>query len=265
MNESQTLTELLKNGSPLVAMLAPSFPIVFNPKTIVGQLKRAGFQQVVEISVGAKRTNEMIIEALKKDETSRFIASPCPNIVRMIRTKFPEAVKYLALSADSPMVATTRIVIEKFSGKRPVFIGPCLVKRLEAAQDYPELNILCITYRDLQQIFADLKIEEEERDKNVAFDLSGEETRLYPISGGLAQSSGVRDLLSDDDIEVVSGAKNAEEAVKRFLDSDHLRLLDILFCEGGCISGPGIDSPLTLEERRKKVTDYWNRQVGQLP
>lgn len=262
MNESQTLTELLKNSSSLVAMLAPSFPIVFNPKTIVGQLRRAGFQQVVEISVGAKRTNEMIIEALKKDETSRFIASPCPNIVRMIRTKFPQAVKYLATAVDSPMVATARLVAEKFVGKRPVFIGPCLVKRLEAGEDFPELNILCITYRDLQQIFADLKIEEEEEDKNIAFDLTGEETRLYPISGGLAQSSGVRDLLSDDDIEVVSGGKNIEQAVKRFLDSDHIRLLDILFCDGGCVSGPGIASSLTLDERRKKVTDYWNRQIG---
>jgi len=259
MNESQILSELLKKGEPMVAMLAPSFPIIFNPETIVGQLKRAGFQQVIEISVGAKHTNEMVIATLKKDDTTRFITSPCPNIVRIIRTKFPEAIKYLTSNVDSPMVATTRQVIEKFPDKRPIFIGPCLVKRLEASEDHPELNILCVTYKDLQQIFIDLKIEAKATDKNNTFDLIEKTTRLYPVSGGLAQSSGVRDLLSEDDIEVVSGRKNIEEAIKRFLNSDHLRLLDILFCEGGCISGPGIVSPLTIEERRKKVIDYWNK------
>jgi iron only hydrogenase large subunit-like protein len=259
MNENQTLLELLKNGSPLVAMLAPSFPIIFNSNVIVGQLKRAGFQHVVEVSAGALRTNEMTIAALKEDATTRFITSPCPNIVRMIRAKFPEATKYLATNTDSPMVATAKKVIENFPGKRPVFIGPCFVKRLEAAEDHPELNILCVTYKDLQQIFTDLIIGEEVTDINTTFDLIGGETRLYPISGGLTQSSGARDILSDDDIEVVSGGKNAEEAIKRFLISDHLRLLDILFCEGGCVSGPGIVSPLTIEERRKKVTDYWNK------
>lgn len=260
MNDSQNLSELLKNGHPLVAMLAPSFPIIFNPETIVGQLRRAGFQKVIEVSMGAKHTNEMVINALKENETSRYITSPCPNIVRMIRTRFPQAVKYLTTFIDSPMAATAREVIENFPEIRPVFIGPCLVKRLEAAQDCPQFNILCVTYKDLQQLFTDLKISEEEADKNVPFDLTGDVTRLYPISGGLTQSSGAREILSEDDIEVISGSKNFEKAIGRFLKSDHLRLLDILFCEGGCISGPGIVSSLTLEERRKKITDYWNKQ-----
>ncbi len=260
MTEIQTLVELLKNGQPLVAMLAPSFPIMFNSKTIAGQLKRAGFQYVVEVSVGAMRTNEMTIDALKTDETSRFITSPCPNIVRMVRARFPEAVKYLSLEVDSPMVATARKVISQFPTSRPVFIGPCLVKRLEATQDYPDLNILCVTYKDLKQIFTSLNIKEEKVDIGTTFDLAGGVTRLYPVSGGLTQSSGARDLLSEDDIEVVSGEKNVQEAIKRFIDSDHIRLLDILFCEGGCISGQGIDSSLSLENRRKKVVDYWNNK-----
>jgi len=32
--------------------------------------------------------------------------------------------------------------------------------------------------------------------------------------------------------------------------------LDILFCEGGCIGGPGIKSTLNTEERKKKILDY---------
>lgn len=260
MNDEQNLLELLKTGKSLTAMLAPSFPIVFNPETIAGQLKRAGFQKVVEVSTGAKHTNKMLIKALIKDKTSRFITSPCPNIVRMIRTRFPEAVKYLTTSIDSPMAATAREVRENFPVTRPVFIGPCLVKKLEAAEDCPELNIFAVTFKDLQKLFIDLNISEKEADRNFPFDLTGDFTRLFPISGGLTQSSGARDILSEDDIEVVSGGKNFENAIIRFLNSDHIRLLDILFCEGGCINGPGIDSPLTLEERREKISDYWNKQ-----
>lgn len=258
-DESQILLDLLKNNQPLVAMLAPSFPIVFNPEKIVGQLKRIGFQQIVEVSVGAKKTNEMVIAALKDNPKARFITSPCPNIVRLIRNKFPQAEGYLTTTIDSPMVATTKMVKKIFPNKRPVFIGPCLAKKLEAKEDHPELNILCVTYKDIQQIFTELGIEEKESDGEFHFDLAAVETKLFPISGGLVQSSGARDLLAEEDIEVVSGGKNIDSAIKRFLESNHIRLLDILFCDGGCISGPGIVSTLTVEERRKKIVDYWNK------
>jgi iron only hydrogenase large subunit-like protein len=258
--DDQKPKDIIKSGQSLVAMLAPSFPIVFNPKTIVGQLKRAGFAEVVEVSMGAKKTNEEVLAKLNENVENRVITNPCPNIVRMIRSKFPEAINYLPISVDSPMAATAKLVKDKFPESRPVFIGPCLVKRLEAAEDRPELNILCVTFKDVQQLLIDLNIGEEIDDEKNTFSMVEENTRLYPVSGGLTQSSGARDLLSEDDIGVVSGAKNAMEAIQRFLDSDHIRLLDILFCEGGCINGPGIVSPLTMEQRRKKITDYWGNK-----
>jgi len=260
MTDSQNLNDLLKDKKPMVAMLAPSFPIIFNPKTIYSQLKRAGFENVVEVSVGANQTNVEIISELKNNVQSRFITSPCPNIVRIIRTKYPQALKYLAMNVNSPMIATAKIIKEKFPQKQPVFIGPCLVKRLEAAEDHPELNILCVTYKEIQQLFIDLNIKDNLLDNNNnSFDLTDENTRLYPISGGLAQSSGARELLNEDAIEVVSGPQNIDNAIKKFLASDHIRLLDILFCDGGCISGPGINSPLTIDDKRKKIIDYWNK------
>jgi len=259
MDEFQVLLDLLKSNEPLVAMLAPSFPIDFDPKKIVSQLKSVGFQHVVEVSAGAIKTNEMVIAALNDNPKARFITSPCPNIVRLIRNKYPEAQKYLTTSADSPMTATAKLVREKFPNTKPVFVGPCLVKKLEAKEDHPELDILCVTYRDIQQIFSEQKIELKESGKELNFDLVATETRLYPISGGLVQSSNARDLLAEEDIEVVSGAKNIDAAIQRFLESDHIRLLDILFCDGGCISGPGIVSSLTTDERRKKVIDFWHK------
>ena len=259
MTDSELLWEILLSEQNVVAMVAPSFPIIFNPETIGGQLRQAGFAEVVEVASGARQTNEMLIKKLANNKTLRLITSPCPNIVRMIKTRFPEAAKYLSSDVDSPMIATAKKVRTTFPGKKPVFIGPCLVKRLEAAEEHPELEILCVTFKDIQQIFEKLHITEESVGKDIPFGLSDAKTRLYPISGGLTQSSEIRALLSDDEIEVVSGAKNDEEAIQRFINSDRIRLLDILFCDGGCINGPGIASQLNLEARRKKVTDYWNK------
>ena len=54
MNEIATLIELLEKKEKLVAMLAPSFPIVFEYPKIITMLKKLGFSYVVEVAVGAK-------------------------------------------------------------------------------------------------------------------------------------------------------------------------------------------------------------------
>ncbi|NCO89162.1 hypothetical protein GW881_04575 [Candidatus Roizmanbacteria bacterium] len=46
-DEVNMLTELIKNKSKLVAMLAPSFPIVYQYPQIVTRLKQLGFSYVV--------------------------------------------------------------------------------------------------------------------------------------------------------------------------------------------------------------------------
>jgi len=256
MSDSDKLIDLLKNKSKLVAMLAPSFPIMYDYPKIVNQLKNIGFEKVVEVSVGAKETNRQLIEFIKTHPKTRLITSPCASFVRFIKTKHREFLPYLASDVDSPMVATTKIVKEKCPGFQPVFIGPCVVKKLEASQDHPELNILVLTYKELEEVFKLLNINYQSLAVGVDFDLSESSTRLYPTDGGLTDSSGVRDLLGDDAVRVVSGWKNCESALMEFQNNPKIRLLDILFCEGGCINGPGIASKLSINDRKKKITDY---------
>ncbi len=114
MKETDQLINLLNKKTKLAAMLAPSFPIVFQYPNIIGKLKRTGFIYVAEVSAGAIKTNEAVIKALIVNPKKRFITSPCASFVRFIRTKYPQLEKYLAYSADSPMVATVKIVKEKW-------------------------------------------------------------------------------------------------------------------------------------------------------
>ena len=256
MTDEEQLKILLEKKEHLVAMVAPSFPIMYGYPEIVTKLKALGFEYVVEVSVGAKKTNESVIKILKENPNSRFITSPCASFVRYVRTKHPEFLKYLAFQADSPMVATAKIVHEKYPNYKPVFIGPCIVKKLEASEDYPELNMLVLTYKEIEKILSEKNLSALPVNPLDTFDLAERSTRIYPFDGGLTDSSGIRSVLKDDEIRIISGYKNCEATLSEFETNKKIRFVDILFCEGGCINGPGIISSLPVEERKKKVLEY---------
>lgn len=253
--ETSHLIELLSLKKELTAMLAPSFPIVFSYPGIVGKLRRLGFSHIAEVAVGAKETNKSLMAILNKDLKAKLITSPCASLARIIKTKYPHLVKYLA-TIHSPMVYTARITKEKWPESKTVFIGPCPVKKLEA-KDYPELDILVLTFKELQEVFQHFDLKDEKTDQNSSFDLEATATRLYPISGGLSQSNNFEALLTEDQYQVVSGWQNCAKALDGFEKNTLLKVLDILYCDGGCINGLGIDSSLNIDERRKKIIDFW--------
>ncbi|MEI7990567.1 MAG: [Fe-Fe] hydrogenase large subunit C-terminal domain-containing protein [Chloroflexota bacterium] len=261
MTEAKLLIDLIDNKEKLVAMLAPSFPVVFPYPAIITMLRKLGFGYIVELAVGAKKTNEQLLELLQSDPNARFITSPCPTVVRMVKKIMPQYTKYFTYNVDSPMVATAKIVREKFPDFKPVFIGPCVMKKLEAKEDVPELNILVLTYAELQEVFDHYQILEQSNPDD-HFDISEPGmTMMYPVDGGLSHSSGMTNQLSSTDkVKIVSGGKNIE-AIKEFDSNPQIRLLDILNCPGGCIGGPGIRSSLSTEERKKKILDYYTSRA----
>ncbi len=261
MDEVNQLIELLTKKEKLTAMLAPSFPIVFNYPSIITMLKKLGFSYTIEVAVGAKKTNEELLSLLQANPTARYITSPCPTIVRMVKKTMPQYAKYFTHNVDSPMAATAKIVREKFPESKPVFIGPCVLKKMEAKEDIPELNIVVITYKELQDIFNRFAIKEETNPED-HFDI-GEPgmTRLYALDGGLSHSSGLTKQLKPEQIKIVSGVQNNIAAIKEFEANPAIKLLDILNCPGGCIGGPGIVSSLNTMERAKKIGEYIKKQA----
>lgn len=255
--EANKLLELLEKKQKMAAMLAPSFPVMFEYPEIAGMLRRLGFKLLVEVARGAEETNKQLLALLKLHPDRKYITNPCPTVVRLIRNKYPGLLKNLA-PIDSPMEATAKIVARKYPKYKKVFIGPCLMKKFEAAEDCPEQDILVITFKDLQDIFAVKKIKPRFTDYFSSFDITAKKTRLYPISGGLAQSSGIIKKFTDPEYDVISGPINCQKALDNFIGNYDLKILDILNCDGGCIAGPGIVSDEPIETRRQKVIDYWH-------
>lgn len=254
--ELQKLLELLEKKAKMTAMLAPSFLVDFSYPEIIGQLRRLGFKYVVEVARGARETNRELLELMKANPQQRYITAPCPTIVRLIRHKYPHLKQYLA-AVGSPMAQTAKIVLAEYPDTKPVFIGPCPAKKIEAQEDCPDLGILVLTYQELKKVFELKGLEDDSRDTQAVFDMAEQGTRLYPLSGGLAQSCGFNKLLIDEEYDVVSGLEKAEEFLNNFPERKNLRVLDILFCDGGCIGGPGMTSSLSVEERRNKIIKHW--------
>lgn len=255
--EVEELYKALKNHENIVGMLAPSFPIDFSYPEILQKLKKIGFSNFIEVAVGAIATNAQIQTLLEESSSARYITSPCPTMVRMIKNKYPHLVKYLS-PIDSPMIASAKIVRKQYPNSRPVFIGPCIVKKLEASEDFPDLNIIVLTYKELNEVLENEKIEPDKNDV-VDFDLAADNTRLYSLSGGLAHSAGLQKVFTDEQINIISGIQNIEKALNEFENDTKIRFLDILFCDGGCVNGPGIISSKSLDQRRQKIVNYWTK------
>lgn len=260
MLDVEIVADLLAKKQPMAAMVAPSFPVMYRYPDIIGRLRRLGFGVVVEVAAGAAKTNEALIAAFSERPTARFITSPCPSFVRLVRKKFPHLLPFVAISIDSPMAATARMMRTKYPDHRPVFIGPCFAKRMEAKEEHPDLGIVVITFVELGALLVRFGIRSEPGDNANKFDNVVPNTRMYPTDGGLTDSSGVRGLLSDREIRVVSGWKQCEAALMEFEHDPTIRLLDILFCEGGCINGPGIASPLSTAQRKGNIEAFYREK-----
>jgi iron only hydrogenase large subunit-like protein len=256
MNDADKLINMIGTKTKLVAMLAPSFPIMYDYPAIIGKLRSIGFSYVVEVTAGAKMTNEQVGNLLKTHPNTRYITSPCASFVQMVMTRYPDLVGYLMLQTDSPMINTAKLVRERYPGHTPVFIGPCVVKKLEASQRYPELSVMVLTYRELNNVFAHFTIRDSTDASRERFDVAEASTRMYPTDGGLTESSGIKDMLPEGAIRIVSGYKNCDAALAEFKTNEEIRFLDILYCPGGCINGPGVASTLTTEQRKQKIHAY---------
>jgi len=249
--------ELLKGKKKLIAMLAPSFVIDFEYSDIVILLKKMGFDKVSELTFGAHIINKYYHEIIKKNPDKMFISTACPVVAMMIKSQYPQYAGNL-MPVVSPMAATARILDKNYPNHDIVFISPCQAKK-EEAKIYGELIDAVITFKELKQLIEyakENKMIKPKKIKSHLFDrFYADYTKIYPLSGGLSKTMHKKDLLKESEVIVLEGPIEMQKLLSSKIPK-HIRFLDILFCKGGCIGGPGVDSQEPIEARRAKVMDY---------
>jgi len=257
----QEKIDLIKNNEA-VAMLAPTFVIDFKYPNIIGMLKHLGFKEVTELTFGARMVNWAYANYIKEHpDQELFIATPCPTVVAMVQTQYPEFVKFL-MPIVSPMVAMAK-VHKKFNPNcKVVFISPCWAKENVEAPKYKEFIDEVITLKELKEIFEQEKIKEEDFTKDYYFDsFIREYTKIYPISGGLASTSHIQKLFNEGEILITDGVENIKKAFEEIKNKTKpYKFLDLLNCDGGCIGGPAINNKdLSTEKKKEIILEYTSR------
>ncbi len=259
MNNKNDITKIekaLKNKKQkIAAMLAPSFVSEFKYPQIISQLRKLGFNNLVELTFGAKMINREYHKILEKSN-SLVIASVCPGIVESIKNN-PELKSYNKniIPVNSPMIATAKICKKIYPKHKICFISPCHFKKIEAQNC--ECVDYVIDYNQLKQLFTKYNIKPS-KEKDQFDKLYNDYTKIYPLSGGLSKTAHLKGILKKDQTKTIDRWKDVEKFLKEYKAGKNksIRFLDVTFCKGGCIGGPCTNQKLSIAKKKQLVLKY---------
>ena len=238
------LKQMHETDNKVVALLAPAVIGQFpgDIKNLISALKKAGFDEVVEVAVGADITTQKeAAEFIERQEAGAKLmtTSCCPAYYRAAKVHIPEIQPFVS-HTKTPMYYTAEMVKKEDPNCKAVFIGPCLAKRVEAEYD-PNVDYV-LTFEEVGAIFVAKHINVEECEAMEFSKLSRAQGRQFPISGGVAGA--VASLIGDKADyrpEKIDGlSKENIKLLKRYATKGcENNMLEVMCCEGGCISGPG--------------------------
>ncbi len=227
----------------MAALYAPALLGQFdaNAERIAAALRKLGFSEVVEVASGADETarleaEEFVERMAAGDEL--MTNSCCPAWKLAIEKRLPNMQKYIS-HTKTPLQITAARTKERIPDAFTVFIGPCLAKRWEAAED--ENVDAVLSFDELGSILVAAGIDVEEQEGEELDCAGGPCGRRFPISGGVTAAIAAN---LPENAELVSRQING-------LDQKTLKLLqmmpkarsganflEVMACEGGCVGGP---------------------------
>jgi diguanylate cyclase (GGDEF)-like protein len=135
MDDSDAFFEDLRNGTQIVAIVAPAVVVSFPGLSLNlnGWLKSIGVEACFDVSFGAELTIKSYFDYMENENPKTVIAQPCPAIVNYIEIYQPKLIPHLA-PLDSPMLHAAKMIREfypRFGGHKIAAISPCYAKKRE--------------------------------------------------------------------------------------------------------------------------------------
>jgi iron only hydrogenase large subunit-like protein len=273
-NDLARVRQFLTSGRKIYCSLAPSAASEFpdGMDALVLALHRLGFSGVSETALGAALVNEAI-ETYAKEHggVCNDISTACPTVVQTIRKYYPSLIEHLS-KIPSPLQCHSAY-LRKLYGQEIgiVFIGPCIAKKVEADETpgYPDFSL---TFEELRTWLALEHLDLALLSEQVASDAepapcfvparAGKST-LYPVEGGMIaslawgsdpfQTNAVAISGSSQVVSTLSGMQSGQE---------HNNFLELLFCEGGCINGPGAQKGRSSASKKALASRYTRSRIA---
>lgn len=257
--DTDTVKSMLIRGDRVAVSLAPSFPAAFSgdPLKIPSALRRLGFHYVQETAIGA----EMVAaehQRLRAAVCRPLITSSCPAVVNLIQCHYPEAIPFLA-PVVSPMIAHGRYLKQLLPDHRVVFIGPCIAKKHEmGVADLAGAVDAVLTFEELAAWLREAEIDLEALAPGGFDGISPNWARLFAVDGGTLRTAALSTDILSDEAQALSGLEKCIEVIQNVVrgSGDLPDLIELVSCEGGCVSGPMSTGSQDLFVRRQRVLRY---------
>jgi len=257
ISELDQVKALISSGRKVVCSIAPSFPAAFGgwkARRLPSALRRLGFSHVAETAEGADEISKASVCALG----TRKVFTSCPAVVNYVEHYKPDYLEYM-VEVASPMIAHAKMLRDQLGEDIDVvFIGPCAAKKGEAKRENnKDLVQAVLTFSELNEWLEEEGIELAtctESDFQRKNDYHN--ARLFPIQGGMLKTCGIEDDVKSSDVMHLSGSKAVKELFSIPPSEWNFKAVEPLFCDGGCIGGPGFPKDESLFIRQKRVKEY---------
>ena len=245
--------DLLKDGKPVIAEVAPAIVGQFGDDVTIDQLrsafKKIGFTDMIEVAFFADMLT--IKEAVEFDhhvhtkEDLMITSCCCPMWVGMLKRVYNDLVKHVSPSV-SPMVAGGRVLKKLNPDCKVVFIGPCIAKKAEA-KDKDLLGDIdyVLTFTEVKDIFDALGIVPSELPEDHSSEYASKGGRLYARTGGVSIAVGdTIQRMFPEKYKLFKpvqahGVANCKDILAKAQSGEiDANFIEGMGCVGGCVGGP---------------------------
>ncbi len=241
-----------------VAIPAPAIYGQFDakPGQILAAIKAIGFDEVIEVALGAEDTSANEAKEFKErmHEGQPFMTTSCCPAYTGWVDKHAQELKPFVSETLSPMAYAAIRAKKLYPDAEVVFIGPCLAKRYES-DSVAEVD-LAMSFEELGAFLAAYDIDVASCEE---LPLNAEVTKF---ARGYARAGGVRDAIVNAvgegyaTLSVEGLDKPNQRLLKGMVKKPDAQFVEVMACEGGCINGPCSLAPFNLAKRQiKKALD----------
>ncbi|MGN0368396.1 MAG: 4Fe-4S dicluster domain-containing protein [Wujia sp.] len=260
------LKEKKETNHKVYAAVAPAIAgqfIYAKRGQVIQGIKQLGFDEVVEVALGADMTT--MEEAAELREKGILTSSCCPAFVAYVEKTFPDMLPYVSHTL-SPMAMIGKHIKQLDPSAQVVFIGPCTAKKMEIQKETVAPFIdSALTFEELQALLDSKEIDIMQLEETDLEDASyfG---RIFARSGGLtdAVKQGMKEQGAEDfelNPVVCDGIEDCKLALlklrKNMLEGN---FVEGMACQGGCVNGNGnlthmAKSRMDVERHGKEAAD----------
>lgn len=256
------IANAIAEGKRVVGMVAPAAEGQFGPGVTMTSwrtaLKKLGFDDMIEVALGGDLTTQAEADEWLEAyaEGKKMTTSCCPAFVNMINKHFP-TLKDNISTAVSPMCAISRMLKAEDPDVITVFIGPCVAKKSEMAdQKIPGNADFVMLFSEILPMLEakGIELEPETYDKQQASVYGKKFAHSHGVTDAVVQYMKEIGNTPDVKVEVCNGAAECKKAltmmkVGRFKGD----FIEGMACPGGCIAGPSARKPINAFRKDREA------------